>query len=311
MTPLVSIVIPTRNGETTLPRLLGSIAEQDGGFEWELIAVDSGSTDRTVAILRDHAASVLQIPPASFNHGQTRNAALARARGDFSILMVQDAVPADRQWLAALVGPLMADGTLAGTFARQQPWPDASRLTVHYLSRWVAAQPSPHTRPPLTGAALEALSPTERHEVCAFDNVCSCIRMSVWRAHPFCTTSIAEDLEWARDVLMAGYRLAYVPSAVVWHSHDRPVRYEFHRTYRVHQRLQSLFGLSTVPTVPALVRAVSSTVPLHLRLAASEPRGRTQALLRAAGLALALPLAQYLGARSARERRELVETQGL
>ena len=309
MTPLVSIVIPTLNGGETLRRLLASLVEQDGGFEREIVAVDSGSTDGTVDVLCDHGATVLSIAPSAFNHGVTRNAALERARGECSVLMVQDAVPASRDWLTALVAPLMEDEGLAGTFARQQPWPDASRLTVHYLTRWVAAQPMPRTRPPLTGAELEALPPAERHHACAFDNVCSCIRMSVWRAHPFRATPIAEDLEWAREVLTAGYRLAYVPSAVVWHSHDRPVSYEFQRTYRVHQRLQSLFGLSTIPTVPALVRAVSSTVPLHLRIAASERRGRTRALLRATGLAVALPLAQYLGARSAREGRELVETE--
>ena len=311
MRPLVSIVIPTRNGGDTLRRVLASIAEQDGGFEREVIAVDSGSTDGTLDVLRDRGASVLSIPASAFNHGETRNAALARARGECSILMVQDAVPADRRWLAALVAPLVEDHLLAGTFARQQPWPDASRLTVHYLTRWIAAQPTPRIRSPLTSVELEALAPAERHSACAFDNVCSCIRMSVWRAHPFRATPIAEDLEWGRDVLTAGYRLAYVPSAVVWHSHDRPVRYEFRRTYRVHQRLQALFGLSTVPSVPALVRAVSSTVPLHLRIAATEPTHRTQALFRAAGLAVALPLAQYLGARSAREGREFVETGGV
>lgn len=311
MIPLVSIIIPTLNGGESLRRLLESIAAQTAGFDRELLAVDSGSTDETLGMLREHGTSVFSVPPAAFNHGETRNAALARARGEFAILLVQDAVPAHREWLSALVAPLIDDPTLAGTFARQQPWPHASRLTLHYLSRWVACQPTARTRAPLTSAEFDALPPAERHLACAFDNVCSCIRMSVWRAHPFRATPIAEDLEWAREVLTAGNRLAYVPSAVVWHSHERPVRYEFHRTYRVHQRLQSLFGLSTVPTVFALVRAVCTTFPLHVRIAASEPRRRTQALLRSAGLAVALPLGQYLGARSAREGRELLDTEGV
>ena len=112
-------------------------------------------------------------------------------------------------------------------------------------------------------------------------------------------------------MLTSGYRLAYVPSAVVWHSHERPIRYELQRTYRVHQRLQTLFGLSTVPTVPALARAVCANVPLHLRLAAAEPRRRVRAICRGAGLAFAMPLGQYLGAKSAREGRELLRTEGV
>ncbi len=54
------------------------------------------------------------------------------------------------------------------------------------------------------------LSPLERLALCTFDNVCSCIRRSVWRVHPFPEAPIAEDVEWAREVLVAGYRLAYV-----------------------------------------------------------------------------------------------------
>jgi hypothetical protein len=107
--------------------------------------------------------------------------------------------------------------------------------------------------------------------------------------------------------MLAGHRLAYVPDAVVWHSHDRPVRYELDRTYLVHQQLQQLFGLCTVPTASSLLRSVAKTLPLHVRLAATEPRGRrAHALVRGAGLAVAFPLGQYLGARSAREGRELL-----
>ena len=54
------------------------------------------------------------------------------------MLTVQDALPASPSWLAALVGPLLEDPTLAGTWARQQARADASRVTSHYLSRWAA-----------------------------------------------------------------------------------------------------------------------------------------------------------------------------
>jgi len=155
------------------------------------------------------------------------------------------------------------------------------------------------------------MSPDERHAVCAFDNVCSCIRVSTWREHPFRRTAIAEDLEWARDVLLAGHRLVYAPDAVVRHSHERSVRYELQRTYLVHQRLQALFGLSTVPTVGSLVRSVAATVPANARIASRDAAGRTRAVLRGAALGVAMPLGQYLGARSTREGRELLRTDGI
>jgi rhamnosyltransferase len=311
MTPLVSIVIPTYNAGTTLRGLLESLQRQSAAFDWEVIAVDSGSTDDTVHLLREHGAAVVSIPPGDFNHGTTRNMGLARATGEFAVLLVQDAVPANPEWLSELISPLLEDAGLAGTFARQKPWPHASRLSAHYLQRWIAGDTAARMSASLTSGQFEALSPAERHVACTFDNVCSCVRRAVWRAHPFRTTPIAEDLEWGRDVLTAGWRLAYVPSAVVWHSHDRSVRYELHRTYRLHQRLQVLFDLSTVPTVPSLVRAICATVPLHMRIAAEEPGPRTRAVLRGAGLGIAMPLGQYLGARSAREGRELLRTDGV
>lgn len=311
MSPLVSIVVPTRNGGERLRDALAAIAGQDTPFSWEIVAVDSGSTDGTVSLLRSCGATLLTVAPEAFNHGTTRNQALAHARGELAVLLVQDAVPIGRRWLSSLVAPLLENPSIAGAFARQQAWPDASRLTAHYLSRWVAFGQRPETRAPLTDSELHALPPADRHIACAFDNVCSCIRMSVWRQHPFRATAIAEDLQWGKDVLTAGHSLAYVPSAAVWHSHERSVRYELQRTYRVHQRLQVLFGLETVPSVPALVRAVCTTLPTHWRLAVSEPRGRARAAVRGTALAVALPLGQYLGARSSREGREWLRTQGV
>jgi len=307
----VSIVIPTRNAGQPLDRLLAAVRNQDSGFTSEVVAIDSGSTDGTLARLRTAGATVLEVPAGAFNHGHTRNQALARCGGDFAILLVQDAVPTSRSWLSALTAPLLHSPLVAGTFARQRPCARASRVTAHYLEQWIAAQSEPRTVGPLTAEAFERMSPRERLAACAFDNVCSCVRLSVWRDHPFAATPIAEDLEWARDVLLAGYQLTYVPDAVVQHSHERPVTYELQRAYLVHQRLEALFGLTTVPTMMSLLRAVAATIPVNARLASHEPHGRARAMLRAAALGVVQPLGQYLGARSARAGREFMPARGV
>ena len=309
--PRVSIVIPTRNAGTTLDAVLTAIAAQDGDFNPELIAIDSGSTDNTLPRLREARATIFTVAGDTFNHGATRNQALAEATGDFAVLLVQDAVPVSDRWLASLIAPLRSDPLTAGTFARQVPAPRASRVTAHYLAQWTAAHPQPRTVGPLSAGVFNRMSPAERHSACAFDNVCSCVRLSVWRDHPFKPTTIAEDLEWAREVLLAGHKLAYVPEAVVQHSHERPVSYELQRAYLVHQRLQELFGLTTVPTVMSFVRAMATTIPVNVRLAAREPSGRARAVLRAAALGVAQPLGQYLGARASREGRQFLRPRGI
>ena len=165
------------------------------------------------------------------------------------MLLVQDAVPASPAWLQALVAPLLLDEQVAGSFARQCPAPGASRLTIEYplaMDRGTAR--AAHRRSPHAGTGRGHVCRRNawsraRSTTCVRASGCRCgVRIhSVGR-------SIAEDLEWAREVLLAGYKLAYAADAVVSHSHERPVTYELQRTYLVHQRLHALFGLTTIPT---------------------------------------------------------------
>lgn len=309
--PLVSIVVPTRNGAATLPDLLAAVRAQRADFAFELIAIDSGSTDGTVALLEGAADRVLRIVPGNFNHGATRNQAIAAGRGAFAVLLVQDAIPASPEWLVRLVAPLRADSRLAGTYARQVPRADASALTRHYLAGWAASGTAPREAALAGAAELESLAPLDRYLRCVFDNVSSAVRRSVWERHPFPVTPIAEDAEWARDVLLAGHRLAYVPEAVVVHSHERSARYELGRTYLVHQRLRALFGLKLVPTPVHLAAGAARNVVSHLRCVAREGPVFSAQGARALALALAFPLGQYLGALSADTGRRLLRPRGV
>jgi rhamnosyltransferase len=295
--PAVSIVTLTRNGMATLPRWIDAIESQASIGKHEVIAVDSGSTDGSREFLEVRGVRVFAIDPYTFNHGETRNYAITQTRGDLIVLIVQDAVPMGRKWLQALVAPFESDASLAGTFACQVAVREASPLTGWSLERWLASGAEPRRVGPLSRSEFAALSPPARYERCIFDNVCSCIRRTAWERHPFRRVPIAEDLEWARDVLLDGWSLAYVPDAQVEHSHDRDWWYELQRTYLVHRRLQELFELSTVPTAPALLGAIARTLPAHLRVAPAT------AWPRAAALGIVWPAGQYFGARAARLRR--------
>jgi rhamnosyltransferase len=292
--PLVSIVIPTRNGGARLRQLFAAIASQRTDFQTEVVAVDSASSDGTTDFLAARVTQLIQIDPRSFDHGTTRNLAVSKTRGTFVVLMVQDAVPVDDRWLAALVDPLRRDPRLAATFARQVPTEDASPLTRHYLARWIAAGPDPRAVFVHSETEFAALSPIERFERSVLDNVCAAIRRSVWTAIPFRSTPIAEDVEWGREALLAGHGLAYVPDAIVEHSHDRSAWYELKRTWVLHQQLHRLFGLRTVPTAGRLARAVGGSLMLHRR-ELSKAHAPLTAYLRGAALAVAWPVGQYVG----------------
>jgi rhamnosyltransferase len=311
--PRVSIVVPTRNGMATLPAVVEAIRAQETPLAFELLAIDSGSTDGTLEFLGRHADRMLTIPAASFDHGLTRNAALAEARGEYVVLLVQDAEPIGRSWLTALVEPLTRDPHVAGTFARQQPRPGASAITTRQIEGWAAGRRERRVVS-LDREQFERLEPLERLDRCAFDHVCAAVRRSVWLRHPYRATPIAEDLEWAREVLLAGHRLAYVPEAAVVHSHDRGARYEYARTYLLHHRLHSLFGVETIASRKALARAVASTVAAHLawRRGSSAPIDRgLGGMVRAVSLGVALPAAQYRGAAAARRQTPIHRIAGV
>jgi len=302
-TPLVSIVLPTRNGADTLPAVFEALSRQRVDFPYEVVAVDSGSTDGSAELLRRRADRLVTIAADAFDHGLTRNLGIEHARGDFVVLLVQDALPANETWLAELTAPLVAHPNVAGTFARQRPRSDASAITRHYHARWVAAADVARTTAVEHAEEFEALHPMDRFTRCTFDNVCSCIRRSVWERHPFRSTPIAEDLEWAREVLLAGHRLVYAPRAVVVHSHDRSARYELARTYLLHRRLYELFELRTIPTLAGLMRAIATSIALHLKCERTASNGTpSSGTGRAVALAVAWPLGQYVGGLSASRR---------
>jgi len=294
----ISVLIPTWNGARTLPALLDAIEAQTRRPD-EIVAIDSGSTDGTDRLLAARGARLVSLGAASFNHGTTRNAGVESCGGDLIVLIVQDAVPADANWLAELTRPFGEDARIAGTFARQVPLAHASGVARRNLEGWVAARAEPRTVGPLQADEFRALRPIERLDLCAFDNVCSCIRRDVWQRHRFNRVPIAEDLEWARDVLLDGWKLAYTPAACVRHSHDRSVVYEWRRTYLAHRRLMELFALSTIPSLGGLLTAIATTTVLHARVWSRQP-STLRELGRALALGVAWPLGQYLGARDAR-----------
>jgi rhamnosyltransferase len=298
-------VIPTRDGAETLEQLLESLFAQQTGFEFEVVVVDSGSIDGTLDLLSRHPLRLHRIPPEDFDHGETRNLGIRLASGDLVALLTQDALPATPDWLEQLVRPF-EDPRVAGAYGRQLPRPDCDVVTRRRLENWLTGRSEPALAM-LDGRSLEDLSPVERFRLCTFDNVCSALRRSVWEKIPFLRADFGEDIAWGRAIVQGGFALAYQPKAAVYHSHRRSVAYEYLRTRLCHRTLFELFGLAMVPKVRDVVRSARSNLrddlPYVWRsgLAGSE---RWRQLARVAALSFASPLAQHLGARDARRRKE-------
>ena len=70
----VSIVIPAKNEGETIGQCLKAIHEQDTRYGYEVIVIDSGSTDNTLDTVKTYTSiRLIEIKPQDFGHGKTRN----------------------------------------------------------------------------------------------------------------------------------------------------------------------------------------------------------------------------------------------
>jgi glycosyltransferase involved in cell wall biosynthesis len=118
--PTVSVVLPVRNGATTIGDTLAALEAQavrPPGYE--LLVVDNGSDDRTQDIVRAHGVTPLEEPTPG--PSAARNCGLRSARGDVVACLDADTVPS-RRWLAALVSAF-ADPTVLFVAGRTLPFP--------------------------------------------------------------------------------------------------------------------------------------------------------------------------------------------
>jgi len=265
--PKVSVVIPTLNAGPGFRNLLDKVSTQEIGFGYEILVIDSSSTDGTVELARRHGATVYGITRAEFGHGATRNLGVSLSRGEYVAFIVQDAVPLDGHWLAAMVENLERDDLVAGVYGRQIPRPESAPLTRALVNGWPTASLERREQSVEAPALYRALSPAERRLLATFDNVSSCVRRSVWDEIPFERTGFGEDVRWGKSVVERGYKLVYEPRSVVLHSHERGALYDLRRHYVDGQLLLELFGLAPAPNLALwLLNVLRSTAHLYLRL---------------------------------------------
>jgi rhamnosyltransferase len=289
-----TVVLLVKNGAAHLDDLLSALVAQEVEGGLEVVAIDSGSTDASLAMLERAPVRLIRIAPREFDHGATRNRGAREARGRFVVFLTQDALPLDTRFVQRLAAALESDPKVAGAFARQVPRADADPLTRRELAAWVAAGDLPRTVY-ADPEHLAALSPLARHRLGAFDNVASAVRRDVLLAHPFESTRFGEDAEWGVRMLRLGYGLAYVPDAVVSHSHARTARALLRRNYLGHRLLFRLFGLRTVPDLSHFLRACLGAIGTDLSTLAREG-GSPGQWLAAPAQALAATYGQYRGA---------------
>jgi rhamnosyltransferase len=239
-----SIIIPTKNPGSRFKEVLAAVFSQVSDFDFEVLVIDSGSTDGTIEYLQgvsDRRLRIHRIEPASFGHGRTRNEGIAMTSGEYAVLITHDAQPTDQHWLANLVATADSDPQIAGVFGRHIAYPDANPFTAHELMVHFAGFDS---------WSLVSLDDPERYArdvgyrqvLHFFSDNNALVRRSVWEKQPYPDVDFAEDQIWAQKIIEAGYKKAYARDAVVMHSHNYGLFERLQRSFDEAYAFRRLFG---------------------------------------------------------------------
>lgn len=227
----VSIIIPTKNAGTDFALTLEGIRNQIGIREIEVIIVDSGSTDDTIKLAKDYDALVYTIKPTEFNHGLTRNYGADQSTGDYILFMVQDALPISDHWLSNMVNVLESNEGIVAVTCRQVLRSDADLFARYLLWTYYRAMEFSRDEVRMTNSKFDDLSPTEKRRLCGLEDVCCLIRKDVFDKFKFKSIQYAEDLELGLRLQRNGFKIAFLYSVGVVHSHNRNASYYLRRGY--------------------------------------------------------------------------------
>ena len=200
--PLVSIIIRSFNEGWALRETLPALRAQEY-TNWELIAIDSGSTDGSVELIRQaEPRHFIEIEPHEYNPGRVMNRGMRISRGDYGVFLNADATPEGKNWLRPLVTALL-DSNTAAVYGRQIPRPDCRAVFARDYDRCFG--------PNRESASWDHF----------FSMASSGIRKDIWARRGFLETiQYSEDDEYTRWCRARGYRVVYVPGSIVTHSHN-------------------------------------------------------------------------------------------
>jgi glycosyltransferase involved in cell wall biosynthesis len=216
----ITVILCTYNRCASLPRVLESVAAQilPESVDWEVIVVDNNSTDQTRAVAEDFCRRY----PNRFRYlfeqqqglSRARNAGIRAAYGDV-IAFTDDDVKLDSNWLRNLTASLH-NNAWSGAGGRILP------EQTYRLPPWL----STGGRYALAPLALFDLGTqvSELQEPPFGANMA--FRKIMFEKYGFFRTDLGrcgnsllsnEDTEFGRRLMLAGERLRFEPSAIIYH----------------------------------------------------------------------------------------------
>ena len=215
----VAVLIPSWNSVALLPRCLESL--QDQGGDIELLVVDNGSSDGTVAYLEREGVPHLSLP-RNVGFARAINLGVERTEAPAVLVLNADTV-LESGAIAALVTALDADDSLAGVQPRILQLEDRGRTGDPAAALlYSVGQALTRDGRAIELGAGEPQSPAllESREVFGVCGAACLLRRELFEdlgGYDESYVPFYEDVDLNVRARISGWRFSYVPEAVVWH----------------------------------------------------------------------------------------------
>ena len=224
MKPKLSIIIRAFNEEKHIGRLLAGIQQQTMPKEdYEVILVDSGSTDATVNIAIHYGAKIIRIKPEDFSFGYALNVGCRAAKGEFLLFASAHVYPVYKDWLEQMIAPFKNE-KVALVYGKQRGNEFTKFSEQEIFKKWFP----------------EESNFEQKHPFC--NNANAAIRKTLWEEIPYDENLTGlEDIDWAKKILAKGYVIAYNAKAVVIHVHEEKPKQILNRYRREAMAMKRIF----------------------------------------------------------------------
>jgi rhamnosyltransferase len=216
--PKVSVIMRTKNSDWVVQQALKSLYSQTF-LDFELIIVDSGSTDKTLDIIKHNIEEykeiehrLTQIEAVKYYPGPVLNFAVEQAKADIIIFQNSDSV-----FLTPLTLQRMVDAfdkeEAEVVLSRQLPRPEADTWV---LKDYEISFPNSDETPPWITLSLPLAG----------------FKKSLWSEHKFYDDAWAsEDTEWGNWAKSRGVKIKYLKESLTMHSHNYTLKQIYGRRF--------------------------------------------------------------------------------
>jgi glycosyltransferase involved in cell wall biosynthesis len=206
----ISIIIRTFNEEKKIEECLNKILNQKIKNCFEIIIIDSGSTDKTIKIAEKYPLKIYKIKKSDFTFGKSLNLGCEKAEGSIVVSLSAHAIPLNNYWLKNLISPFK-NKKIGAVYGKEIPNSNTNPMEARRIIG--------------TFKNIEKIQNKDNF----FTNSNSAFKKILWKQNKFDEKiTSSEDHLWASKITKKGYFIYYQPNAPIYHSHN----YSFFENYK-------------------------------------------------------------------------------